>query len=80
MRRGLITTPGVPQDKVDFLQDAIEKALKDKGLLASAAKVKRDIKPVNGKEMGKQIKKRVGALTEKQIEEFRYICFDKYFK
>jgi len=79
-RRGLITTPGVPQDRVDFLRHAVEKTLNDKELLAKASKVKRDIHPLSGKEMEKGIKESVGVLTEEQMNEFRYICFEKYYK
>jgi tripartite-type tricarboxylate transporter receptor subunit TctC len=80
IRRGLITSPGVPKDKVDFLREAISQTLKDKKLLAKAAKVKRGIDPLGGKEMEKAIKEKVGSLTEKQISEFRYISFEKYSK
>ncbi len=80
LRRGLITTPGVPQEKVDFLRDAVAKTLADKELLAKAAKVKRPINPLSGKEMEKRIKEKLGVLSEKQVKEFRDICFNKYYK
>ena len=51
LRRGLITTPGVSQDKVDFLREAIAKALRDNELHDKAAKVNRNIKPLSGKEL-----------------------------
>lgn len=78
--RGLITTPGVPQERVDFLREAVEKALKDKELLSRAAKAKRQIGPMSGKEMEKEVKGKVDPLSEKQISEFSYIAREKYYK
>ncbi len=78
--RGVITAPGVPQEKVNFLRDVFDKVLKDKELLAKAAKVNRDLMPMTGKEMEKEVTKKFGLLSDKQIAEFGSIAREKYTK
>lgn len=78
LRRGVITSPNVPEDRVAFLRAALDKSLKDKKLLDTAAKKKRLIDPLTGEQMEAMIKKKVGKLTDKQIDEFREIALKKY--
>ncbi|MDF1594398.1 MAG: tripartite tricarboxylate transporter substrate binding protein [Desulfobacterales bacterium] len=78
LRRGVITSPNVPADRVAFLRTAIAKSLKDQKLLDIAAKKKRLIDPLTGDEMEALIKKKVGKLSDQQIAEFRDIALKKY--
>ena len=49
--RPLLTTPGVPADRVEALRRAFDLTLKDPNFLAEAEKQKLDIAPLTGKEL-----------------------------
>jgi tripartite-type tricarboxylate transporter receptor subunit TctC len=51
--RPILTTPGVPQDRVDALRKAFDDMFKDKAFLAEAEKQKMDISPMTGAELQK---------------------------
>lgn len=78
--RGVITAPGVAPERVNFLREVFDKVLKDKDLRAKAAKVNRDLMPMTGKEMEKEVMKKFGLLSDKQIAEFGSIAREKYTK
>ena len=58
--RPILTTPGVPQDRVAALRKAFDDTFKDKAFLAEAEKQKMDISPMTGAEL----QKIVGATVE----------------
>ena len=51
--RPILTTPGVPQDRVAALRKAFDDTFKDKAFLAEAEKQKMDISPMSGAELQK---------------------------
>ncbi|HEU0071609.1 MAG TPA: tripartite tricarboxylate transporter substrate-binding protein [Alphaproteobacteria bacterium] len=51
--RPLLTTPGVPQDRVDLLRKAFNDTMKDEEFLAEAKKAKLDIAPTDGLKLQK---------------------------
>ena len=51
--RPIVTTPGLPADRVKILRDAFMKSMNDPALLADATKSKLEITPVSGEEMTK---------------------------
>ena len=59
--RPYVLPPGVPQDRVEALRTAFMETLQDKALLADAAKMHVDIKPVSGAEIQALVAKMYGA-------------------
>jgi tripartite-type tricarboxylate transporter receptor subunit TctC len=51
--RPIVTTPGLPADRVKILRDAFLKGMNDPALLADATKSKLEITPVSGDELTK---------------------------
>jgi len=51
--RPIVTSPGLPADRVKILRDAFMKSMSDPALLADAAKSKLEITPVSGEELTK---------------------------
>ena len=51
--RPIVTSPGLPADRVKILRDAFMKSMNDPALLADATKNKLEITPVSGEEMTK---------------------------
>lgn len=51
--RPILTTPGVPTDRVKVLRDAFDAVMKDKDFLAEAKKAKLDIAPTGGARLQK---------------------------
>jgi len=75
------TTPGVPKDRADFLEKALEKTYNDPGYRADLAKLKFDLSDhfVGSKEI-KQITKSIADLTDAEIKEMEYVITEKYLK
>ncbi len=59
--RPMVTTPGVPSDRVRILREAYSKALKDSQLLEEAKQSKLEIEPASGEELQ--------ALTERVMNQ-----------
>ena len=53
--RTVVTTPGVPEDRVAFLREAFEKSFQEKELLAKGEKAKLDLEYVSGTEVAEVI-------------------------
>jgi tripartite-type tricarboxylate transporter receptor subunit TctC len=51
--RPIVTSPGLPADRIKILRDAFMKSMSDPALLADATKNKLEITPVSGEEMSK---------------------------
>jgi tripartite-type tricarboxylate transporter receptor subunit TctC len=59
--RPLVTTPGVPADRVKLLRGAFDATMKDPKFLAEAEKAKFDINPVSGEKVQKIVENIVSA-------------------
>jgi tripartite-type tricarboxylate transporter receptor subunit TctC len=75
--RGIITAPGVPKEKVDFLRKILIGCLEDKELLKRAKKVNLDIDPLSGKE-AQAIAEKAMRLTPDDIKQLKHLLFEKY--
>ena len=73
--RPFVMPPSVPKERVDALRKAFMEALKDKDLLAQAAKQHLDIQPISGEEVQKLVTKVYGmpkAIVAKAKESLVY--------
>jgi tripartite-type tricarboxylate transporter receptor subunit TctC len=73
--RPIMTTPGVPSDRVITLRSAFDAAVKDKGFLAEAKRANWDINPVSGIEVQKIIEETLK--TPKQIIDLTNAALSK---
>jgi len=78
--RVIITTPGVPEARLKFLNDALKKTLQDKGLVDKAAKARRPIENVVFGDRFLELVKKTMNLSKAEIEELRHIVVEKYYK
>ena len=76
--RVLVTTPGVPPDRLAFLQDAVGKLVKDPKLLAEAEKSQRYIIYRDPKAAQQAIERVINAPTAAQRAEIKQIVLHKY--
>jgi len=75
--RGIITAPGVPKEKVDFLRKILMDCLEDKDLLEKAKRVQLDIDPLSGKE-AQAIAEKAMRLTPDEIKQLKHLLLEKY--
>jgi tripartite-type tricarboxylate transporter receptor subunit TctC len=59
--RPILTTPGVPAERLQALRDAFDATMKDPAFLAEAARAKLDVKPIPGVEVQKLVETMVAA-------------------
>lgn len=76
--RVLVTTPGVPPDRLAFLQDAVGTLVKDPKLLAEAEKSQRYIIYRDPKAARQAIERVINAPTAAQRAEIKQIVLHKY--
>jgi len=77
MGRVIVTTPGVPKERIQFLQNVANEVLTDKEFLASADKLKRPIDYLPGEDAKKNAVKLL-ALPESDIKEINQVLMEKY--
>jgi tripartite-type tricarboxylate transporter receptor subunit TctC len=77
MGRVIVTTPGTPKERVQFLQNAAKEIFTDKEFLAAADKLKRPIDYLPGEEAKKNAVKLL-ALPESETKQINYVLLDKY--
>jgi hypothetical protein len=73
--RILVTTPGVPGDRLDFLRAAVKRALNDPALIAEGEKTQRFVQyqpPEEALELTRQV---LATATPDQKEQLRKIIF-----
>jgi putative tricarboxylic transport membrane protein len=76
--RVLVTTPGVPPDRLAYLQDAVGKLVKDPKLLAEAGKSQRYIIYRDPKAAQQAIERVINAPTPAQRAEIKQIVLHNY--
>ncbi|MFM1815450.1 MAG: hypothetical protein RLZ98_2145 [Pseudomonadota bacterium] len=59
--RPIVTTPGVPPERVKVLREAFDAAMKDKDFLAEANRTKMDLNPASGAEVQKTVERVLSA-------------------
>jgi tripartite-type tricarboxylate transporter receptor subunit TctC len=75
----VITTPGVPPERVRFLREILAKSLQDKELLAKAAKLDISLNPLPGDQVEKLVKNALG-LSPEDLKKLDSIISVKYKK
>ncbi len=73
----IITTPGVPKERTEFLENTLQKLTQDKQALAEAKKINLSIKWAGSTELRK-MRKVFTDLSPKEREELRHITEKKY--
>jgi len=75
----IMTSPGVPEERVLFLEKALSASLKDPGLLDWAKQKRANISHLSGREC-KELIVRMGKLVPPaERTEFKHIIFEKYY-
>jgi tripartite-type tricarboxylate transporter receptor subunit TctC len=77
MGRVIVTTPGAPKERVQFLQKTMGEILTDKDLLKTADKLKRPIDYLSGEDAKKNMG-RLLLLPENDIKEINNVFMGKY--
>jgi tripartite-type tricarboxylate transporter receptor subunit TctC len=70
--RPIVTTPGVPSDRVQILRDGYAKAIADPDLLAEAAKRGWDVDPLKGEEL-QALSKEVISQPKEIIDRMKWV-------
>ena len=73
----IITTPGTPKERLQFLGNVLQQLTQDKKALAEAKKMNLSIKWAGPTELGK-LRDVFARLTDKERKELRYITEKKY--
>jgi tripartite-type tricarboxylate transporter receptor subunit TctC len=74
--RSIVTTPGVPADRVAALRKAFDAVMKDPELLKEAAKAKQDISPATGTDV-QQIANSIVNTSPTVIAEAKKVISEK---
>jgi tripartite-type tricarboxylate transporter receptor subunit TctC len=70
--RPIVTTPGVPAERVKILRDAYAKAIADTDLIGEAAKRGWDVNPLNGEEL-QALSKEVTTQPREIIDRMKWV-------
>ena len=77
--RILVTSPGVPADRLAFLRAAIKKVMTDPAVVAEAEKKKRPIEYRDPETLRKLASKLLGDITPEQRKAVREVVLTKYY-
>ncbi len=78
-QRALVTTPGVPADRVAFLRKAVHEVLTDPAVLAEAKKRRRIVTYLPGAELEKVVVDALNLVTGERLELVKQVILKKYF-
>jgi tripartite-type tricarboxylate transporter receptor subunit TctC len=78
-QRAMVTTPGVPADRVAYLRQALRAVLTDPAVVAEAKKRRRIISFMPGKELTKVVDQALGLVKGKRLKLVKQIILKKYF-
>jgi tripartite-type tricarboxylate transporter receptor subunit TctC len=76
--RALVTTPDIPADRLEFLQQAVREVLTDPAVIAEAAAAKRPVNygsPAQAKQM---INRLMDELSDEELARVRHVALEKY--
>lgn len=76
--RAIVTTPDVPADRLQLLQDTVAAVLTDPAVLAEAEATQRPINYASPAEMRRLIDTVVGSISEEQLMRIRHVAQEKY--
>ncbi len=77
--RMILTSPGVPGERLLFLEKALSASLKEPWLVDWAKQRDSNISPLSGKECKELVVKMMGLVPQAERAEFKQIIFEKYF-
>jgi tripartite-type tricarboxylate transporter receptor subunit TctC len=77
--RILVTTPGVPKDRVVYLQSVVKQVLNDPAVIAEAAKAKLFIDYSDPHQSLSMIQQVVSSLTPEQHQRLKNVVTKKYY-
>jgi tripartite-type tricarboxylate transporter receptor subunit TctC len=74
-------TPGIPQDRAAFLEDALRKTFNDPAFIAQMTKMNMDLSDhfIDAKEL-KELTREISNLSDAEIKEMEYVITRKYEK
>lgn len=78
-QRALVTTPGVPADRVAFLRKAVHAVLTDPAVVAEAKKRRRIITYLPGAELEKVVVEALNLVKGERLELVKQVILKKYF-
>jgi len=75
--RAFVTSPGVPEDRVRFMETALANVLQNEDLLAQAAEIDRPISYASGEEIGTKVNDLL-SMPEDEVKEIEDVLLHKY--
>ena len=78
-QRSFATTPGIPEERLQFLRDAFSKVTNNPEVQAIAAKAERPMQYLDGAEVAKRIEDILGMPADK-AQDIKNVIFEKYSK
>ena len=75
--RAVAATPGTPENRVQFLRDALDKALHSEGLLAMSEQIDRPIAYLSGDDIESSVNELLG-MSEEEIKAINDVMLEKY--
>jgi tripartite-type tricarboxylate transporter receptor subunit TctC len=79
-QRAMVTTPGVPADRVAFLRQTMKEILTDPAVVAEGNKANLAINFMSGEELQKLITELASELNSNRLPEIRQVILKNYFK
>ncbi len=77
--RSLITTPGIPEDRLEYLRAAVDAVLTNPEFIKEAEKRGLPIEYANAEKLDQTIDFVFGDLPEEQLSAIREVLLNKYF-
>ena len=78
--RSMVTGPGVPAERVEFLRKVFAEILKDAEFTKQMDKKRRPISYADAKMLEKSARSVLGSVTGERKKEIKHIIMDKYFE
>jgi len=77
--RAIVTAPGVPEERVEFLRQAFEQILTDPEVVAEAEAKGLPISYAPGSEVAQTVKDVLGEIPEDRLTDIRDVLLNRYF-
>ncbi len=77
--RVIVTTPGTPKDRVDFLRAALKDVLNDPAYIAEAKKRRLEPQYLAGTAVQDMVMKSMSTLDDKELAELKHVVLTKYY-
>ena len=77
--RSIVTTPGVPADRVAYLRKVFDEILNDKKFVAEMNKKRRPIGYASGDVVAKNVKTVLGSLTGEKKKQVAHVILEQYY-